>query len=80
MEDGNMEGVVWMHLFTRIRTTRVTKGGGSIIFITTDLAQIQANLNSQDDQITKEIDHVVIRIEHEEVVGRAPIHKSYWLY
>ena len=48
------------------------KGGGSIIFITTDLARIQANLNSQEDQTTKEIDHVAIKIEHGEVVGRGP--------
>ena len=48
------------------------KGGGSILFIMTDLACIQANLNSQEDQTTKEIDHVAIRIEHGEVVGRGP--------
>ena len=48
------------------------KGGGSIIFITTDLERIQANLNSQDDQTTEEIDHMAIRIEHGEVVGRGP--------
>jgi hypothetical protein len=36
------------------------KGGGSIIFITTDLARIKSNLNSQEDQTTKEIDHVAI--------------------
>ena len=53
------------------------KGGGTILFITTDLARIQANLNSQEDQTTKEIDHVAIRIEHGEVVGKGPIHKSY---
>ena len=33
---------------------------------------IQANLNSQEDQTTKDIDHVAIRIEHGEVVGRGP--------
>jgi hypothetical protein len=36
------------------------KGGGSIIFITTDLTRIQSNLNSQEDSTTKEIDHVAI--------------------
>jgi hypothetical protein len=48
------------------------KGGGSIIFITTDLTRIQLNLNSQEDQTTKEIDQVAIRIEHGEEVGRGP--------
>jgi hypothetical protein len=48
------------------------KGGGSILFLTTDLRRIQANLNSQEDQTTKDIDHVAIRIEHGEVVGRGP--------
>jgi len=49
-----------------------SQGGGSIIFITTDLTRIQSNLNSQEDQTTKEIDHVAIRIEHGEEVGRGP--------
>ena len=48
------------------------KGGGSILFLTTDLRRIQANINSQEEQITKDIDHVAIRIEHGEVVGRGP--------
>ena len=41
------------------------KGGGSIQFLTTDLRRIQANLNSQEEQSTKNIDHG-------EVVGRGP--------
>ena len=48
------------------------KRGGSIIFITTDLARIQTTLNSHEDQTTKEIDHVAIWIEHGEEVGRGP--------
>ena len=71
MEAGNMEGTVWMHHSTRILTARATRGGG-ILFLTTELRRIQANLNSQEDQTTKDIDHVAIRIEHGEVVGRGP--------
>jgi hypothetical protein len=37
-----------------------------------DLRRIQANLNSQEEQCTKEIDHVAIKIDHGEVVGRGP--------
>ena len=48
------------------------QGGGSILFLTTDLRRLKANLNSQEDQITKGIDHVAIRIDHGEVVGRGP--------
>jgi hypothetical protein len=48
------------------------KGGGSILFLTTDLRRIQTNHTSQEDQITKDIDHVAIRIDHGEVVGRGP--------
>ena len=48
------------------------KGGGSILFLTTDLRRIQANLNSQEEQSTKDIDHVAIKIDHGEVVGRGP--------
>ena len=79
MKAGNMEGTVWKHSSTRIRTARVTKGGG-ILFLTTDLRRIQANLNSQEEQSTKDIDHVAIKIDHGEAVGRGPLHKSYWLY
>ena len=61
-----------MHHSTHIRTARVTRGGGSIIFLTTDLRRIQANLNSQEEQSTKVIDHVAIKIDHGEVVGRGP--------
>ena len=42
------------------------KGGGSILFLTTDLRRIQTNHTSQEDQITKDIDHVAIRIDHSE--------------
>ena len=45
---------------------------GSIIFLTTDLRRIQTNLNSQEEQSTKDIDHVAIKIDHGEVVGRGP--------
>ena len=48
------------------------KEGGSIIFITTDLARIRSNFNGQEDQTTKAIDHVAIWIEHSERVGRGP--------
>ena len=48
------------------------KGGESILFLTTDLRRIQANLNSQEEQSTKDIDHVAIKIDHGEVVGRGP--------
>ena len=59
-------------VFTHIRTARATKGGRSILFLTTDLRRIQANLNSQEEQSTKNIDHVAIKIDHSEVVGRGP--------
>ena len=75
MEAGNTEETVWMHHSTRTQTARAIKGGGSILFLTTDLRRIQANHKSQEDQITKDIDHVAIRIDHGEVVGRG--HKSY---
>ena len=48
------------------------KGGGSILFLTTDLKRIQTNLNSQEEQSTKDIDHVAIKIDLGEVVGRGP--------
>jgi hypothetical protein len=70
MEAGNMEGMVWMHHSTRIQTVRATKGGA--FFLTTDLRRLQENHNSQEDQITKDIDHVAIRNDHGEVVGRGP--------
>ena len=71
-EDGNTEGTVWMRRSTHIRTARATKGGGSIFFLTTDLRRMQANLNSQEGQSTKDIVHVAIKIDHGEVVGRGP--------
>ena len=67
-----MEETVWMHHSICTQTARATKGGGSILFLTTDLRRIQANHKSQEDQITKDIDHVAIRIDHGEVVGRGP--------
>jgi hypothetical protein len=48
------------------------KGGGSIIFLTTDLRRITENMTSSVDQAIKTIDHVAIQIEHGEVVGRGP--------
>ena len=48
------------------------KGGGSIIFITTDLARIRSNFHGSEDQTNKTIDHVAIRFEHGEEVGRGP--------
>ena len=48
------------------------KGGGSIIFITTDLERIRSNFHGSEDQTTKTIDHVAIRIEHGEEVARGP--------
>ena len=48
------------------------KGGGSIIFLTTDLRRIKDNMLSSTDQDSKTIDHVAIRIDHGEVVGRGP--------
>ena len=72
MEAGNTAGTIWMHHSTHIRTARATKGGGSNLFLTTDLRRIQANLNSKEEQSTKDIDHVALRIDHGEVVGRVP--------
>ena len=46
--------------------------GGSILFFKTDLRRIQTNLNSQEEQSTKDIGHVAIKIDHSEVVGRSP--------
>ena len=46
------------------------KVGGSIIFLTTDLRRIKDNMLSSTDQDSKTIDHVAIRIDHGEVVGR----------
>ena len=48
------------------------KGGGSIIFLTTDLERIRRRIAQQEDSPNDTIDHVAIRIDHGEVVGRDP--------
>ena len=48
------------------------KGRGSIVFLTMDLRRIKDNMLSSTDQDSKTIDHVAIRIDHGEVVGRGP--------
>ena len=59
-----------MHPFYPYTDSPSHKGGGSIIFITTDLQRIKENITSSENQTIKTIDHVAIRIEQGEVVGR----------
>ena len=48
------------------------KGGGSIIFLTTDLERIRRRLAHQEDSPIDTIEYVAIRIDHGKVVGRGP--------
>ena len=48
------------------------KGGGSIIFLTTDLERIRRRIAQQKDSPNNTLDYVAIRIDHGEVVGRGP--------
>ena len=48
------------------------KGGGSIIFLTTDLGRIRRKIAHREDSSTDTIDYVAIRIDHGKVVGRSP--------
>ena len=48
------------------------KGGGSIIFLTTDIERIRRKLDQQEDSPTDTLSYIAIRIEHGEVVGRDP--------
>jgi hypothetical protein len=48
------------------------KGGGSIVFITTDLNRIQSNMEQNENRVTQVSDHVAIRIGHDEVIGTGP--------
>ena len=56
------------------------KGGGSIIFLTTDLERIRRRIAQQEDSSNDTLDYVAIRNDHGEVVGRAQTRKSYWPY
>ena len=58
-----MEETAWMHPFYPYTDSPSHKGGGSIIFITTDLQRIKENMTSSENQTVKTIDHVAIRIE-----------------
>ena len=48
------------------------KGGGSIVFLTTDLERIRRRITQQEDILNETLDYVAIRIDHGEVVGRGP--------
>ena len=48
------------------------KGGGSIIFLTTDLERIRRRIAHQEDSPTDTKEYIAIRIDHGEVVGRGP--------
>ena len=48
------------------------KGGGGIIFLTTDIERIRRSLAQQEDSPTDTLAYIAIRIDHGEVVGRGP--------
>ena len=48
------------------------KGGGSIVFITKDLARIRNRIGKIEQSDHQTPDHVAIRMEHGEVIGRGP--------
>ena len=48
------------------------QGGGSIIFLTTDIERIRRSLAQQEDSPTDTPAYIAIRIDHGEVVGRGP--------
>ena len=48
------------------------KGGGSIVFLTTDLGRIRQRMGQQETSLSNTLDYVAIRIDHGEVVGRGP--------
>jgi hypothetical protein len=50
------------------------KGGGSIVFITTDLTRIRDCIGSLAHADQQTPDHVAIRMEHGEVIGRGLTH------
>ena len=50
------------------------KGGGSVVFITTDLKRLQSR-HRQGTQAT--LSYVAIRIDQEEEVGRDQTHRNY---
>ena len=48
------------------------KGGGSIVFITKNLTRIRDRIGKIEQLDHQTPDHVAIRIEHGEVIGRGP--------
>ena len=48
------------------------KGGGSIVFLTTDLGRIRQRMGRQETSLSDTLDYVAIQIDHGEVVGRGP--------
>ena len=48
------------------------KGGGSTVFITKDLARIRDRIGKIEQSDHQTPDHVAIRMEHDEVIGRRP--------
>jgi hypothetical protein len=48
------------------------KGGGSIIFLTTDIERIRRSLAQQEGSSPNSPAYIAIRIDHGEVVGRGP--------
>ena len=48
------------------------KGGGSIEFITKDFARIRDRIGKIEQSDHQTPDHVAIRMEHGEVIGRGP--------
>jgi hypothetical protein len=48
------------------------KGGGSIVFITTDLTRIRDRIGTLEHADQQTLDHVAICMEHGEVIERGP--------
>ena len=48
------------------------KGGGSIIFLTTDLERIRGRISQQEDSLNDTLDYVAIRIDHGGSCGQGP--------
>jgi hypothetical protein len=56
------------------------KGGGRIVFLTTNMERIAKSLQCEVREETADPIFVAIRIEHGERVGRGPNPKNYWRY